>query len=146
MSNLDAAPAAPTAAEVRTEAIRQIIAPAVAVAAQRDDVPLADNRAAVAEVTDALSTAMAHDPEAVNALSLEKPHQSRVTYGALVALALAVIGLIRFVIAETAGGFDFVTFDFFQFFTLLGGLGGASYVLYGRWFPNLKPLFWDSSQ
>lgn len=91
----------------------------------------------VSEVVDTVAPVIAArieaDPVLRNNLNQETPAQSRTTLGA--------IGIIMVSLGSIWAMLKSGTFDQMVFSAQITAIVGAVYVLYGRWWPNLKPLF-----
>lgn len=76
------------------------------------------------------------DPVMKNEMNEEKPYQSRVALGAVVAALGVVVPVVGKVFGWTITGDQIVEFG-----SAVITLGGAGYALYGRFASGLKPLF-----
>lgn len=76
------------------------------------------------------------DPVVINEISAEKPYQSRVAVGSVVAALGVVAPLVLRIF-----GVEVSEADVIEVGGALVTLGGAAFALYGRFVPGLKPLF-----
>lgn len=76
------------------------------------------------------------DPVMKNEMNEEKPYQSRVALGAVVAALGVVVPVVGKLFGWTITGDQIVEFG-----SAVITLGGALYALYGRFASGLKPLF-----
>ena len=114
----------------RQQRLTDAVESSIETAALRQDVPIDDDVAGI--VAEKVAPAVLASPELQHAMNSEPWIQSRVTIGAIVALAAGGYGL----------GLDFAdgtlpTVD--AFVSQLGTIVGAAMVLYGRWVAT-KPL------
>lgn len=84
-------------------------------------------------VIDRIINKVATDPVVQNVTNTEAPVQSRTTLGA--------IGVILMDLGSIWAMLKSGTFDPLVFSTQMAAIVGALYVLYGRWWPGLAPLF-----
>lgn len=88
------------------------------------------------EIAQDIVQAILNDPVAKNQLNLEKPTQSRVGIGATVAaIAVVIPPILNYVF-----GININEAEVLKYADNLLILWGAVYALYGRFWPNLKPL------
>jgi hypothetical protein len=83
-----------------------------------------------------MAKAIKADPVLKNELSLERPYQSRVAIGSVVAALGVVVPLLAKLL-----GWDVDSSYVVQVLEAVLTLGGALYALYGRFASGLAPLF-----
>jgi hypothetical protein len=82
---------------------------------------------------------LATDPAFINATNAEKPVQSRTTIGGAQSFLGGVAFLLPIVLAQL--GVNVNEAYLIQLFGALMAVWGGLYTVWGRWAPNLKPLF-----
>ena len=87
------------------------------------------------DVVPAVKAAMAADPKVVNEIGQEHPLQSRTTWGASLGM-LVTSGSALWMMFRSG------SFNPELFVAQAAAFLSCAYVLYGRWAPGLKPLFW----
>lgn len=88
------------------------------------------------DTADKIERVIAEDPVVVNELSAERPYQSRVAVGSVVAALGVVIPTVAKLLGYEVEGDSIV-----EFINAAVVLWGACYALYGRFRSGLKPLF-----
>lgn len=109
--------------------------PAIIDRVRRD--PKATAKDILPAVVHVAKQAASNDPTVVNAMNGEKPHQSRVVMGSL----LALIGGGFMGAAQLYAMFEAGSFDPEMAGASLAAILGAGWALYGRLKSGLKPLF-----
>lgn len=115
--------------------IKNAVAKAVTKVADSPYIPEV-NKADAEPVATAIIEALGQDPQFRNATNSEKPIQSRVAWGAVI----AALGVIVPIIGNLLG-WDIDEARVVEIGGAIVTLAGAGYVLYGRFTAGLKPLF-----
>ena len=115
--------------------VKTAVARAVEKVADDQSIP-GVRRADAVPVATAVIDALAQDKTFVNATNSEPAYQSRVAWGAVIAaLGVAVPPLAKLL------GFEVNAADIVTYGGAIITLGGAAFVLYGRFAKGLRPLF-----
>lgn len=94
------------------------------------------DRMTAKEAADDILAEVSADPKIINEVNAEKPWQSRVAWGSVVAALGVVVPIMAQVLGYDISG-DRVVEVLSAFMTL----AGAGFALYGRFKSGLKPLF-----